>query len=474
MKNPFSAGNWVCGENFFGRKSLIASILSSNETCDWVIGQRRIGKTSLLRQIEHEVNEKNDKAFGLYWDIQGSYDGKGFFDSLYDALEDSLDQYQDKWKKFELDWEESGTAPKLLKKLSKALQKMEMRLFLLIDEAEELINIGKQDPVQLSKLRRFFQTNRNVHTVLASTPRLEQLYKTMETNTSPFLHGFNVSFLGNLEESEGIRLLSQGIKDPVDMEALIELTGSNPFETQLFAKHFFENRNISEVKMQLETNPMLNQTMEVNLDLLNMEERIILEGIQGNMASTRANTSPSHEKAIVFKLVSMGYLKNDQTSGLRISSSFMAKHLAAKGVMSLPEATSMDSEGVPFDPENVAAILKSIVDIYQILLELAQKKKRGANILEHLKYVSGDQTVYLDFTSISLFEESRPKKSWEIAVEEITNLLDPLVDRKISWSVFRLHQMKEEGSHYYTEKDFLDLMMLIAEEASLEDPNYSP
>jgi len=88
-RNPFSAGRWVSGAQFFGRKSLIKNILEANEPCDWVIGKRRVGKTSLLRQLENLVMNNQDDAFALYWDIQGSYDTKGLYDSLYDALEDS-------------------------------------------------------------------------------------------------------------------------------------------------------------------------------------------------------------------------------------------------------------------------------------------------------------------------------------------------------------------------------------------------
>ena len=208
-KNPFSAGRWVYGVDFFGRRELIQSLLDPDESCNWVIGTRRIGKTSLLRQLEYVANRRPE-IFALYWDIQGSYDSSGLFDHLLDALEDSRDTNPETWNDFEFEPDEDSDCPHVLKQLARALNRAGRRLILLIDEGEELINVGKQDPVLLSKLRRFFQSTRNTQTVIASTPRLETLYKTMEMETSPFLHGFTVSYLGNLNAEDGQALLARG------------------------------------------------------------------------------------------------------------------------------------------------------------------------------------------------------------------------------------------------------------------------
>ena len=46
MKNPFIAGNWVRGDNFFGREELLRDILDGQQSHYWVTGTRRFGKTS--------------------------------------------------------------------------------------------------------------------------------------------------------------------------------------------------------------------------------------------------------------------------------------------------------------------------------------------------------------------------------------------------------------------------------------------
>ena len=53
MRNPYVAGYWVSGDHFYGRERLIDELLHGFERCFWIIGNRRIGKTSLLKQLEH-------------------------------------------------------------------------------------------------------------------------------------------------------------------------------------------------------------------------------------------------------------------------------------------------------------------------------------------------------------------------------------------------------------------------------------
>ena len=52
MRNPFIAGSWVKGENFFGRQSLLREILEGDRDTLWVVGARRRGKTSLMKELE--------------------------------------------------------------------------------------------------------------------------------------------------------------------------------------------------------------------------------------------------------------------------------------------------------------------------------------------------------------------------------------------------------------------------------------
>ncbi len=49
----YIANSPVSGSNFYGRKTLLDRIYQGQEWATWIIGGRRIGKTSVLHQIRH-------------------------------------------------------------------------------------------------------------------------------------------------------------------------------------------------------------------------------------------------------------------------------------------------------------------------------------------------------------------------------------------------------------------------------------
>src|SRR5512136_2962011 len=89
-RNPFIVGSFVRGEDFFGRQALLAEILEGERHSLWVLGARRLGKTSLLREAEHRVQRSRETPFvDLYWDLQGSGDSRGLGETLLSSVEDS-------------------------------------------------------------------------------------------------------------------------------------------------------------------------------------------------------------------------------------------------------------------------------------------------------------------------------------------------------------------------------------------------
>ena len=87
-KNPFIAGSWVRGQNFYGRQKLVDEILAGNRPYVWVAGTRRLGKTSLLKQIEFLTTEGShaDRYVPLFWDFQGSQNLEGLKESLLESV----------------------------------------------------------------------------------------------------------------------------------------------------------------------------------------------------------------------------------------------------------------------------------------------------------------------------------------------------------------------------------------------------
>ncbi|MDQ2998887.1 MAG: ATP-binding protein, partial [Chloroflexota bacterium] len=67
-RNPYTVGGPVRGLHFYGRTALIQTILDGNDRSIWVVGNRRIGKTSLLLRLEQLGNVDGRVAFMISLD----------------------------------------------------------------------------------------------------------------------------------------------------------------------------------------------------------------------------------------------------------------------------------------------------------------------------------------------------------------------------------------------------------------------
>lgn len=465
-RNPFSAGRWVTGEHFFCRHHLLDALLSSNESCDWVIGKRRVGKTSLLRQLEYLVNGNAGERFALFWDIQGSFDSAGLHESLLDAVEDSRDLYPDSWQAIALAPENFDDAPSLLKALARQFHRANMRVHLLIDEAEEFINIGKDNVTVLGKLRKLFHNSRHLHTVISSTPRLEQLHKTIEIETSPFLHGFHARYLGNFTRESCLALLGRGFADEQTIQRITDMTAGNPFEIQLFAKHLFESGDFDEVLLQLEANPSLIQVIEVNFDLLTEDEQDLMKDVFAGKNQMTAFTDNA-DKVAIAKLIQLGYLCRQAENALQVGSYFQLQWLRSRHNASPSfHAQNQTDEQLATQHQNLVA--RQILTLYKFFLELAQDSQCLVDFDNAFKVSAIDQTIYPDRSRLQLTEAKSDQQPWMTAIiYTVAMLKHYLGEKPESWSLFRLYQLTDQMDDHQAESDYLDLMALIGEEASL-------
>ena len=91
-KSAFVVGQWVRGAKFYGRAALIDEILEGPRNSIWLLGTRRIGKTSVLKQVEYlTADPERSRFLPLFWDFQGAEDlselHEGFTEALWDSEE---------------------------------------------------------------------------------------------------------------------------------------------------------------------------------------------------------------------------------------------------------------------------------------------------------------------------------------------------------------------------------------------------
>lgn len=207
MRIPYIVGRWVSERNHYGRQRLFDHLLDTPDSATWIVGARRMGKTSLLRQLEALTNQPASDLTPLFWDMQGCESSCDLSAELFLALEDAGDRFTGLGVNLaEL---EGADALTILRRVTRTLASCGKRLFLLIDEAEALINIARKEASWLARLRRALQDPAQ-KTIIASTKLLVQLnVLTADWPTSPFLFGFNLVNLWSLDRDAALALIQQ-------------------------------------------------------------------------------------------------------------------------------------------------------------------------------------------------------------------------------------------------------------------------
>lgn len=331
-RNPFIAGSWVRGEDFFGRAELVREVLEGERHSLWVLGGRRLGKTSLLKELEHRVQKSRETPFvPLYWDLQGSGDARGLAETLLASVEDS-EAFRRATDVLVEDLESQPVA-EMLASLVRRTVRSGWRLLLLVDEAEELLVVGRGDAAVLARLRRVLSRGSDVRTVITATRLLARVDEQAALPTSPFLQGFIPPiYLTPLAPAEGRELLARGGFAAADCELILERTACHPFLVQLIASRLFESRDVAVTLDQLAADEMVANYFAVDFGTLESIERDALSEVAREGPRTRAELArtlgrPEEDlDSPLYGLSMLGYLARDGET-YRLASWFFERWL---------------------------------------------------------------------------------------------------------------------------------------------------
>jgi hypothetical protein len=347
MRNPFIAGSWVRGDNFFGRSAILTEILDGERHSLWVAGARRLGKTSLLKELEYRVQLSAQTPFvALYWDLQGSGDGRGLADTLLGSVEDS-EAFR---RATDISSEdlEGLSVPEMLTTLIRRTVRSGWRMLLLLDEGEEFLTVARSDAAVLPKLKRVLQKGPEVRAVLTATKRLGRIDERTDFATSPFLQGFTPPlYLTPLADEEARALLARGRFTAEETATIMERTSCHPFLLQLIASRLFEHRDLAVTLDQLAADEMVSNFFSVDFQTLDSHERVILEDVAREGTRARRElaklTGLAEEtlEPLLFGLRMMGYLRADGEGRYRIGNWFFERWLRRVAAAPARQARSL-------------------------------------------------------------------------------------------------------------------------------------
>jgi hypothetical protein len=255
IRNPFYYGGTIQEPSMFiGRKREIKQVYEcvvSGADCV-IVGERRIGKTSLLRYIADPTVEARN---GL--------DAKNYIFAYLDCQGRPNITFTDLWKRllFEVAGQVKSVA--LFEKVKGVMEKDEITLFdlevlfaqcnetdlniiLLFDEFGAMTANPNLDQTFYGGLRNLSNNLRVHYIVTTQRPLLELQYAYLETMTSPFFNTFRRITLGLFAPEEVEELLTTALRgtgvtfSEPDRQFLDEMADHHPYFLQMAAHHLFE------------------------------------------------------------------------------------------------------------------------------------------------------------------------------------------------------------------------------------------
>ncbi len=337
VRNPYIIGTYAGGPCHYGRERQIDQLLHGADNAYWVVGTRRLGKTSLLRHLEYlslaspskvapapgERGKSSDGEYiPLFWDLQGCRTLADLSQELVGAVEDAAERFEPLGIRAEN--LEGKEVPAILRSLSRAAKKAGKRVLLLVDEAEALVTVGRADPLALDLLRKPMQSQANLRTIIAATKALGALSDlSRESPNSPFLLGFALRTLERLRPHEAEALIRQAQSpQPVQVSletiaAIQEDTNNHPYLLQLLCHRLWQDDNSLRPPQpdDLLPDPMLDAFFSMDVRLLSHGERAVLKAVMEVPGQDEAalevatGLPPDAVRAFTYSLHSLGYLR---------------------------------------------------------------------------------------------------------------------------------------------------------------------
>ncbi len=338
---PFVVGQWVRRENFYGRAAVIDEVLGGNRNWLWLLGTRRIGKTSVLKQLEYLALNSPDLGFlPVFWDLQGADRPEDLHLDFADALLDAEDRLEDIG--IPLADVRTGDCFESLGRLRRALLSKDLRLLLLCDEVEELIQLHRKDPSILRKLRRALHSKDGIRSVLASSSRLWQLAQTDE-DTSPFLDGFTPPLaIGSLDDEAARQLIRQSQLPETahpsfsddEIEQIRHQCGNHPYQIQLLCRRTLDRGDLDEAIEEVAHDRAVSFFFSVDYELRSDPERTILRFLANqpgaSLAEINRHTPDSSDAGTnsLSALSELGLVIKNPDGSYEIAGDFLRRWLA--------------------------------------------------------------------------------------------------------------------------------------------------
>lgn len=246
-KNPYMNRVMIKdSEDFFGRKNEISKIYArigaGRPQSVSIVGERRIGKSSLLNFIYNPVNRRQylaepDQFVFVFVDFQEKrgIDVPEFFATIYGCL---IKEFNEQLE-INLRPDYNGFI-----KIVEYLQQLDLKLVMVFDEFE-LVTKNQNFDAEFYSFARSLANNYNVAYLVSSGRNLQTMCHSKEISDSPFFNIFSNLTLSVFSHEEAVDLITipskrAGYLLENQVDFVLEIAGYYPFFIQMACASVFE------------------------------------------------------------------------------------------------------------------------------------------------------------------------------------------------------------------------------------------
>jgi DNA-binding CsgD family transcriptional regulator len=372
--SPYVVSNWVEGEQFYGREALCRNLMAAPDRCIYLMGTRRIGKTSLLKRLAtllrpHAVYCDLMQAAGQQGE-QAVLDERRLVRRMRRELEQqaaestTLQASQAAWNC------NDDSLVAWLEEASWAWEETGLILTLLWDEAEMLRRL----PVPtLMQLRALFQHSNSLRLIVCASKGLAALNDHWrEEAVSPFLFGFRTAYIAGFTDQEANELITQRGQVPVAPDIAVQicnLSGNHPFLLQTLCDRLYQSNGLRVPNNRdLLVDPALADLFRIDVAYLSPGEQTVLHTLARHgpqqQGELQQMTGLSEEalQSFVQGMLHLGYLRMRPEGTWTVGNAFLARWL---------RSTPLDTTATVTDQASL-----EVVDAELQRLELAKATRR--------------------------------------------------------------------------------------------------
>jgi ATPase domain predominantly from Archaea len=274
-------GTPVTGSEFYGREPLLTELTQfSSSTTYFLNGIRRIGKSSMLKEIERLT--KNAGYASLYIDLLGGYSSEDFGAELCRIIENYF--YDNKIEFIEDEWVDLNFE-NAFEKWTQYCQENNKKSFLLIDEAEKL---HKMTPKNMELLTKRISDYRPIVQVILTGTRLFWRYDpTDRPDLTAFQDLLTQQYIGMVSQEDATHIVTRKKADKQivvsenDFDKIWEACGGHPYLLQYVcgSHHKTGDVNFSPFNTPIPSNDQLKNVFLNDFGLFDENHQFVLKSI---------------------------------------------------------------------------------------------------------------------------------------------------------------------------------------------------